>query len=266
MGDIPDHMQVIAVSLFRPVLSFLMARGLHLRQILEIVKITLISLAQEELELVNAPVNASKISLMTGVHRKDIAELLERPTLRPTNESPLIKVIGAWRTSPKYKTKAGRSRPLDVTGKDSEFAALVRSVHSELNPYSVLFELQRVHAVEERKGMVHLLAHEYVPKNSDVEHYLGVGRDISMLVRACEENIEKSPKVPNLQLTTSFDNIPESSVSGLKKWCLSQGAALHDEARKVIGSHDRDINPAKFPEEKRFRVAIGTFSYAEEIK
>ncbi len=250
-------------SLLRPVLSFCLRHSLRLRDILELMKVSLVTYAIDELKREQAVVSASKISLMTGVHRKDVAALLECPEPREIPTSVFLRVIGQWRTDKRFLTKDGKPRSLCHVGRDSEFVELVGAVHKELNPYSVLFELLRVGMVEEKGDQLHLLASEYIPYGKIEERFALVASDVNDLVRAAEENILDPQATPNLHLATSYDNVNPEDLPKIRKWFMEQGAELHERARAFLSSFDKDINPAIAEEPGGARVIIGTFSLTE---
>lgn len=254
----------IVRTLLVPVLAFCLRRSLRLREILELVKVTLVELSILDLKRRGEVVSASKIALMTGVHRKDVAELLKSPKPREVESDVVRKIIGQWRSDRRFTMGDGRPRALEHIGKESEFVTLVRSVHSELNPYSILFELERIGAVRAKGDRLQLLSSEYVPSGNSEERFALVARDLDDLLRAAEENIMAPQPVPNLQLSTSYDNVSVAQLAVIRKWFMDQGAQLHERARQFLSQFDRDINPVDDGTPSGARVVIGTFSLAEE--
>ena len=249
--------------LLRPVLAFCVRRSLRLREILEIAKSVLVEIAVEELQNKGEEVSVSRVALMTGVHRKDVTELIRQQAPRPSGETLFQRLIGQWRSDKRF-SNSGYPRPLSHVGQDSEFATLVRSVNRELNPYSILFELTRMGAVEERRDGVYLLKNEYVPVGKLEDRFALVGRDVDDLVRAAEENIIAEPEVPNLHLSTTYDNINPADLPKIRRWFMHEGAKLHERARQFLSKHDFDINPARSPQRGGARVVIGTFSFSTD--
>jgi hypothetical protein len=248
--------------LLRPVLRFCLRRSLRLREIVEIMKLSLVEIALDELASHDEPASVSRVSLMTGVHRKDVTVLMSDRAPRTTNDALFRRVIGQWRSDRRFSS-AGRPRPLDHVGHRSEFARLVRAVNKELNPYSVLFELARVGAIEERDDKLHLVRSEYIPLGKLDERFALVSQDVDDLVRAAEENILTPQEVPNLHLTTAYDDVVLDELPRIRRWFIDEGAALHERARRFLSAFDRDINPRLAERPGKGRVVIGTFSFVE---
>src|SRR5690606_27575949 len=100
--------------------------------------------------------NISRISLMSGVHRRDVARIQEYGLQLYYEQDVVPKVLGMWQSSPRFSTAMNQARPLSFEGEKAEFADLVQSVSKDINPSTVLFELDRVGAIEKAAGKVHL--------------------------------------------------------------------------------------------------------------
>lgn len=256
----------IVEQLLSPTLIFAVRKSLRLQELLHIIKVALINVAVNELEENGDTVSASKIALMTGVHRKDIALLLQDKISRSPGLGVTAKIIGQWKNDRRFTTKSGRPRPLSYIGKNSEFSRLVRATHKELNSYSVLFELERIKAVKSEKGLLHLVKSEYVPFGRSEDQFRLLAQDIYDLIKAGEENIFELQDPPNLHLSTTYDNIIEESLPQIRKWFMDEGAALHDRARKYLSKFDKDLNTKLSSKQGGARVVIGTFGLTEITK
>jgi hypothetical protein len=258
-----NQSEIILAKLFKPLLRFAIMRGVKLGKIIELIKLVLVQMAKDELAQNGAEISVSRVSLMTGVHRKDAKELMDLQEPRASNSDVLRKIIGKW-NSDKRLLKNSKPRPLTHVGQHSEFADLVLSVQKELNPYSLLFELQRSNAVEIDDTHVRLIQSEYTPNTQVVSGFELVAGDLQDLLMAAEINLYRKPKVPHLHLSTTYDNVPESDLPAIRLWMLKQGAAFHSKARQFLSKFDRDINPHN-QEDPRARVSICTFSLSEPV-
>ena len=89
-------------------------------------------------------------------------------------------------------------------------------------------------------------------------------RDIHALVEGVDSNIRQTSSIPNLHISTHFDNVSVEAASRIREWLLQRGAAFHAEVREYVGSFDKDINPARYAETGGVRVTVGSFSLCEE--
>ena len=272
------------VLLFRPVVRFCLRHSLQIQDAIEAMKSAFLAVAQEELQRngrvdqPNVP-SVSRISAMTGMHRRDVSRLMRgNPPVRPS-ENLITRVIGQWRSNARFTAPSGGPRVLRVDSKQSEFAELVSSISKDLNPYTVLLELERLGYVQETKRGVKLIARSYIPAG-DMERGVGLlSADAADLMWAVEENLLDRPQYPNLHLKTEFDNIAPEHIPKIRQWLLDEGSAFHERAFTFLSQFDRDANPQAVTSSKgasgkadngsedgaaacgeRVRVAVGSFS------
>lgn len=59
----------------RPLLRVMLARGITLPYLMELIKALLVEVAERDFRLDGKPVTDSRVSLLSGVHRKDVSRL-----------------------------------------------------------------------------------------------------------------------------------------------------------------------------------------------
>jgi hypothetical protein len=200
---------------------------------------------------------------MTGVHRKDVDRLINDSSDTEVAENSLVaRIIGQWRSHPAFCDKVGRPKILSVDGASNEFADLVRSVTSELNPSLVLTELERVGAVSRHRLGIKLVAHVYVPKPHEMTYYAMLAEDTRDLVACIEHNLSAQASDKNLHIKTEYDGIPDSLLPEVSEWMLREGSLVHKKFADYLSSKDKDVNPKLRPLTGRNRVSITSFCYS----
>ncbi len=247
-------------QLLRPIARFCMNRSIKIQDAIEMLKYAFLEIAREELQRESKLVSNSRLSVMTGLHRRDVVRLLIDGQEISENAPLLLRVIGQWQQDKAYWDKKGFPRPLTIEGKKSEFVNLVQSISKDLNPYTVLFELERVGAVRREDDSIMLNADVYVPEG-DIKESLGLlGRDMEDLILAVDENVFKKPSIPHLHIKTRYDNIALSAMPELRKWCLEIGAKVHADVRAKLAKYDKDLNPKLKGEAGGAIISFGTFA------
>jgi hypothetical protein len=250
----------------RPVVKFCLRHSLTLQDILLELKTGLVEGAKDELKQLDAEPSASRISVMVGVHRKDVAQILAVNKNHSSSKGNLIaKIVGQWQLDRRFSSR-GFPKALGCLGKESEFVELVRSVNSELNPYTILFEMERAGFVKRSENEVQLSAQEYVPSKSKQEIFALYDADGADLLSCIEQNSFTTTATPNLHLKTEFDNIPIDFLPRIREWSLKEGEKFHRRARAYLSKFDRDLNKVSPTLAGRARVAVATFSINEELK
>ncbi len=252
--------------LLRPAVGFAFRHSLHIQDIVECAKVEFIALAEREAEQEARKVNVSRLSAVTGLHRRDVIRLFRESREKIEPRSVISRVMGQWQHNRRYTTQSGKPRVLTVEGRESEFSKLVGSISNDLHPGTVLSELERIGAVRQTKLGVQLVAEVYIPKD-DLKQGLSIlAADVGDLSGAVLENVIDAPKLPNLHARTEYDNVDPSAVPAIKKWLLKEGSAFHRRAREFIAKFDRDFRDTADTgaTKKRARVSVGTFSYTAQ--
>lgn len=249
----------------RPVVRLCMRHGLKLQDLIDSAKVQMVHEGAIELARRGVRSNTSRISVMTGVHRRDVGKIEAGQLSEQGSGKDLItKVIGQWQSDRNFLRSDGVPRVLSTeNGLKSEFARLVAAVSTDINPAAVLSELQRIGAVENRRGGVALVKSSFVPKGEPVEGFKICVQDIDDLTAAVEHNLFHTDEVPNLHARTQYDNVRPGGIEALKHWFLREGHRFQAQVREIISQHDQDLNPDKNFKGRGVRVVLGMFSHVD---
>ena len=93
-----------------------------------------------------------------------------------------------------------------------------------------------------------------------------LAQDADFLLRAVEKNIFAEPNIPNLHISTVFDNICQENMPEIQEWLLDKGTAFHEEARAYLAKFDKDANPRLYDKQGGGKVAVCAFALVESPK
>lgn len=97
-------------------------------------------------------VNISRLSVATGMTRKEVSALLsdsqKSGDARKSGQQRALRVLRGWLTDPRFQNRGGRPCELKYRGGDKSFFALVRLYGGDVTPKAVLRELERIEAVD----------------------------------------------------------------------------------------------------------------------
>lgn len=260
MKESLKDMKAVAAALLRPFVRFCLRRGLRMSDMQDALKRAMLDVAEEEIRASGAPSNISRLSVVTGLQRKEIKRLSSGENINSESADLLTRVIGQWQSDPQFKSKDGKAKGLTVIGKDSEFSELVNSLSNDVSPYTVLFGLEQAGAIEKKDSRVFLKAPLYLTDKNIKQSLSILAEDVSDLMQAVEGNVFDKPGVPNLHLTTVYDNVCVDHAETLKEWILDQGTAFHEKIRNQVSKFDKDANPRLFKKKGGVRIAVGAFS------
>ncbi|WP_376089411.1 DUF6502 family protein [Roseomonas sp. CCTCC AB2023176] len=179
MSTTPQHPPLLAAlkALLRPLVRLLVARGVTLAGMVAALKELYVEVAVRDFRLGERAPSDSRVSLLTGVHRKDVRAIRDqaRPVSLPRGGGLGATVVGRWLGDPAFAGADGRPAALSR----ARFDALVAGVSTDMRPRTVLDELLRLGLVawDEAVDELRLLADAYVPGDPAAEESLRFFRD-----------------------------------------------------------------------------------------
>ena len=99
-------------------------------------------------------VNISRLSVVTGMTRKEVSALLKDTSsyrgaiTRRIGQQRALRVLGGWLGDPRFQKRNGQPGELPYRTGNKSFALLVKSYGGDVTPKSVLRELERMEIVE----------------------------------------------------------------------------------------------------------------------
>ncbi|MBX7144185.1 MAG: hypothetical protein K1X79_07020 [Oligoflexia bacterium] len=249
-----------------PFVRMCVRHNVKLVELIMVLKECMVRAAAEELSSKGQSTSASRISVMTGVHRRDTSTILKKGAAPVSGVNLILKLIGYWQQHSSYSDGKGHPKELSCEGRDSEFAKLCRAVSVDLNPYTMLFELERIGAASRTTSGIRLDLQVYGPQEDVQEGFNLLASDVDDLVTSVDENLFARDTNPNLHIRTEYDNIPSSALSEIRQWLLHEGSGFHFRAREFLSKFDRDLASIPESEKGRIRVALGSFSRVKVLE
>ena len=243
--------------MLKPIARFCVRHSLTVRELLEAAKIALIEAAEEDMQTAKEKVNVSRLSVVTGIHRRDVMRLTQEAA-EQAGEQPanlVTRIIGQWEQDKRFHSSAGKPKPLS----DEEFKQLVYLISQDLNAGTVLFQLERLGIVEKTKAGLRLVKKALSLQDDARQGYLLMARDLNDLGAAVQENLGGGRELPHLHARTEYDNVFQTSVPIIQRWLLEEGQSFHERLRRFLSKHDKDVNPSRGGDAGT-RVIVTTYS------
>lgn len=229
MGDKTQKALVRALyRMLRPMVRLLMRHGVSYRLLADTARHVYADVAREDFALPGRKPSLSRMAVLTGINRKDIAKLQGRP--HPLSDSaqqrptPSARVITGWLNDVRFHTDTGEPAPLPVEeGDGPSFSELVREYSSDVPVRALLDELERIQAVQRQGDSVALVTRGYIPLEDMQESIRIFGTAASDLMSTMDHNIAKEPPGPFIQRTVSYQAIPESMLDEIRLRSAREG-------------------------------------------
>jgi hypothetical protein len=149
-ADHQHHSLIPALrQIMRPLVRLLVRNNLTLQVFTDILKDVYVSVAAETLEQEKQKPTESRISIMTGVHRKDVKSIRAKEEGTPTSSSSsrIAEMIARWQGVHSYADDAGLPLVLPYMPKSEGaacFTRLAADVSRDIHPRTMLDELVRL--------------------------------------------------------------------------------------------------------------------------
>ncbi len=215
----------------RPLVGLLLDHGLTYTWLSGILKGIFVEVAEREFRLPGKHQTDSRITLLTGVHRKDVRRLRREPV---EDETPPASVyLGAqlaalWISDDRFLDKDGNPRPLCRRRKGDEpsFEELVTSVSKDIRPRAILDEWLRLGAVAiDDRDRVVLEAGAFVPSKGFEEKAYYFGRNLHDHMAAARHNVQGG-EPPFLERSVYYDELSPASAEILAQLSEQEGMRL----------------------------------------
>lgn len=137
---------------------------LDYRQVSELLKTVMVSVAETEFIIEGKSQTDSRISLLTGVHRKDVKRLLNREQTKTVSrqQSLVTKLIKTWLETPELIGRDGEPKPIPRYANPdypTSFNALAETLTRDIHVRALWDECVNSGIVSMTDdGMVHLMA------------------------------------------------------------------------------------------------------------
>jgi len=263
----PEEVLRTLESVLAPLVRLLLASGLDYTRLVAELKPLFIEQARLELMRGGQADTNSAISLLSGVHRKDVREWRENKLGARIAQgvSMSSQVFARWVQDPLYRDRRKRPRPLPRFGAAPSFETLAREVTQDVHPYTVLTELIRLGLVqiEERKGAEYVVPNRdgFVPPPGSRELLELFAANLSDHARAAVANLLGS--APRLEQSVFAEGITRESAEHLgelarKLWAQARNEMIAEASRRYAADQNRA--------DATFRARFGAYHWDEDCQ
>lgn len=258
------------LKILKPLARIALKHSISYGSFSEVVKQAFVQAAYEDFSIENRKQTISRVAVLTGLTRKvvkRIKEGTEAPSYQLARRyNRAARVIAGWRRDSIFLTLCGDPADLPFACEDGQvsFSMLAKYYSGDIHPRAILDELLRIKAVRKlADGRFRLQKEIYLPQG-DKEMKLNIlGTDVAYLVNTIGHNLEAKPTEAFVQRKVLYDNLPEESLSMVRKHVTLQAQKLTDHFEKYLSNLDRDTNP-DVQGSGRYTTGVGIY-YFEEI-
>ena len=254
-------------SVLAPLVRLLLASGLDYARLVAELKMLFVEQARLELLRGGQADTNSAISMLSGVHRKDVREWRENRLGARVAQGVSVssQVYARWVQDPLYRDRRKRPKPLPRLGAVPSFDTLARSVTQDVHPYTVLTELIRLGLVniEARKGEEFVVPNRegFVPPAGSRELFDLFAGNLSDHASAAVGNLLHG--APRLEQSVFVEGITRESAQHLgelarRLWSQARNEMIAEASRRYAADRNRG--------DATYRARFGAYYWEQDLQ
>ena len=264
---LPPSMLSALRRVMRPLVRLMLRKGVTYTMFTDLLKEVFVDMAHREFRLNDTAPTDSRISLLTGVHRKDVRRLRNEGDTAiaalPDNITLGAQLVNVWTNPPPFCSAPGQARALArlaSVGGDCSFDALVAKVSTDIRGRVVLDEWLRLGVVRlDEQDCVHLEAHAFVPQKGFDEKAAYFGHNLHDHACAAVHNLSGEGP-PFFERSVHYDALSPASVEHLRDVVAKDGMQTLLAFSRLAAALESADEPGI---EQRQRITVGLYFYTE---
>lgn len=276
--EIPDRFAVLKDQIIEscrflllPVVRFLLKHGVSWAEFSELAKEAYVVVARDEYGVQGRPTNNSRVAMLTGISRREVASVRDR-ILDATATAPALQgnrisqVLTGWHTDSEFLDPSGAPLVLPAEGKEASFEALLRRYAGDLPHGAVRKEMVNRGLLETADdGTLRVLKRDYVYSALDPEIVRRMSVALNDHATTLEHNLdEKRSTETRFEGMADEARIPVSRVSEFRELVERRGMAFLEEIDTWLSRHAS--GDEKAADTRSIRLGAGVYLVHDESK
>ena len=257
-----------AARLLRPLVRLLIRSGVVCPTLMEVLRTVYVEEARRLLPDERARTD-SRISLMTGIHRKELRRSREvgvEPAPVPVTVGS--QVASRWLGQKGMQDAAGRPIPLPRSAAPGEpsFEALVASVTRDVRSRAVLDDwLEHGLVTIDGENRLVLQAEAFLPRPGHAEQLFYFGRNLHDHMAAAAANVDPDAgQAPFLERSVHYDGLSDAAAADLARVAREAAQRMLLEVNRAALTIAEADDAAAAGAARTHRVNLGAYLFAAE--
>jgi hypothetical protein len=230
-------------TLLGPVASLLLKCGLTWREFAELSKTVFVDVASREYGLRGRPTNASRVSILTGIDRKEVtrqrALLATEVPAAPGKTTDATRVLSGWHQDPAFLGPDGQPRVLADSGTEPSFEGLCRAHGGDIPPSALRKELLRVGAIVETDAGLRVVRRFYMPVRLDPQWLANAGTTLRDLGASISHNLSVEPPEPTRFVGRATNTrIDPAALPAFRAFLEAEGQGFLERVDAWLTAHE----------------------------
>lgn len=248
-------------TMLRPIVRLLLKNGVVWKEFADLSRSVYVEVAGTEYGIGGRPTNSSRVSILTGLTRREVKKqrdlLAAKATPASTKTSNAMRLLSGWYQDPAFVDETGAPMLLARDGDENSFSALHRRYGGDIPAGAMLKELIQAGAVEEREDGLHAVSRYYMPDPLDPEAVLRTGDVVGDLGRTVGWNLARSTGEPSRFEGRATDpEIPSQHLPAFRSFLEEKGQAFLECVDRWLHEHRTGAGEPADGEATRMGVGV----------
>lgn len=277
MGDnLKEHVIATLKSLMKPIIMLFLRNGVTYKEFASLCKSIFVEAAAEDYGIRGRPTNISRISVLTGIDRKEVKRLKDLLKENSTaieaqsSQDRITRLLTAWHKDPEFIDSEGNPRQMPICGKQNSFQSLARRFGGDVPWQTFHKELLRAGAVTQEGDLVEAKTRYFFPSQKDPQALLRAGSVISELGETLFHNLYVADDSRTGQkYRHHFERRASNNLIDIKhqkayqEFLTHEGQAFLERVDTWLSEHEYRTKPEEGSNvdvsSKTVRVGVGVF-------
>jgi len=254
----------------RPIIRFLLRHGVTWDEFSDLSKDMYVDVAREGYGLQGRPTNNSRVALMTGLSRREVARIRDRlldevedPASRSGNR--ISQILTGWHVDKEFTDGNGRPKELPPTGSTGSMDSLLKRYAGDLPHSAVTKEMQQQGLVNfTADGNLRALKRDYTYMALDPEIVQQMSVSLHDHAATLDHNLNEGRKTPR-RFEGIADNtrISSRSAQTFMKLVETRGMDFLEEIDGWLSTHE--IDEEKSTSAHEVRMGVGVYLIYDDV-
>lgn len=252
--------------LLRPLVRLLIRSGVTCPILMDVLRGVYVDVARQMLPDERARTD-SRLSVMTGIHRKELRRYREAGGAPPPQPPALgVQLVARWLGEPGLQDTAGHPLPLPRSAPEGQpsFESLVAGVTRDIRPRAVLDDWMNGGIVApDPDGNLVLQSAAFLPKAGSAEQLFFLGRNTHDHLAAATANVGPDrPATPFLDRSVHYDGLSAAAAARLAATAREAAVRMILDVNRqalAIAEHDDSVTPPGT--HRPHRVNLGAYLF-----
>jgi len=268
---IKEHVLQSCRYLLLPVVRFVLRHGVTWNEFSDLTKEAYVQVARADHGIQGRPTNNSRVAMLTGLSRREVAKVRDRLIDGPEiaedlQGNQISRILTGWHVDAEFCDDKGRPKDLPISGPTGSFTALLKRYAGDLPHGAIRKEMQQRGVIEElSSGNMRVLMRDYVYSDLDPEIVWRMGVALHDHAATLEHNLnEERRESPRFEAIADNASVSPAAYKLFQQLVQSRGLAFLEEMDAWLS--DNEIDTDTEARKRSVRMGVGVHLICDEGK